>query len=207
MSKANTSVNDSSKKICQALLALMHDKKFDDITVGEITQAAGLSRRTFYRMFSNKFEVLVQYFQDIADDYTFRLEPMESFDIYQLSLDFFTFWDINRDFMNFLHKNAMECVFAQELNRMSVQHLDYRFRNLKISDEVRESSLYFLSGGFTTLLFFWLDADSECTAEEFASKFSKSIRSIVRTNYVFDGAKPTHDHLAEDKYAEESVQS
>ena len=51
----------SRKKLANALLTLMKNDNFKDITVTQIAQEADLSRKTFYRLFNDK-EMLIHYF-------------------------------------------------------------------------------------------------------------------------------------------------
>ena len=37
----------------------MNEKSFDDITISELTEKAGLARRTFYRNYSSKEEIII----------------------------------------------------------------------------------------------------------------------------------------------------
>ena len=46
---------------------LFLDRGFDDVTVEEICAAAGLSRRSFFRYFSAKEEIVVTVFADMAE--------------------------------------------------------------------------------------------------------------------------------------------
>ena len=42
-----------------ALLGLMRDVEFDKISVVEICEAAGITRRIFYRLFETKYDCLI----------------------------------------------------------------------------------------------------------------------------------------------------
>ena len=52
----------SKKAISSALLKVMEIYSYNEITVTQITQEAGLSRKTFYRHFNDKEQVLNYYF-------------------------------------------------------------------------------------------------------------------------------------------------
>src|ERR1700751_221022 len=49
---------DSRGRLEQAAIALFIERGFDDTTVAEIAERAGLTERTFFRHFSDKREVL-----------------------------------------------------------------------------------------------------------------------------------------------------
>ena len=49
---------ESRRKMVRALLALMRQYDYREITVTQIAQEARLSRKTFYRLFSDKDDIL-----------------------------------------------------------------------------------------------------------------------------------------------------
>ena len=55
MNYTNGKIAEQSRnKIARGLLQVMEQYDFKDITVTQIAQEAGLSRKTFYRLFSGK---------------------------------------------------------------------------------------------------------------------------------------------------------
>jgi probable dihydroxyacetone kinase regulator len=63
-----TSRQTTKNAIAQAMKALMRDRSFRDITVHDITQASGVSHKTFYYHFCDKYDVV---------NWIFRTEVME----------------------------------------------------------------------------------------------------------------------------------
>ncbi len=57
-SKTNAGKARSQSRIVCALFSLMRNKKFDDITVTELCDTAGVVRKTFYRNFESKTAVV-----------------------------------------------------------------------------------------------------------------------------------------------------
>lgn len=55
--------------IFEALILLMKQKPYDDIAISEITNRAGVSRMTYYRTYTSKEDILIQYFQDSRPEY------------------------------------------------------------------------------------------------------------------------------------------
>lgn len=52
-------------KFAIALLLIMKQYDFSDITITQITQETQLSRKTFYRLYHTNEEVLDDYFQNL----------------------------------------------------------------------------------------------------------------------------------------------
>ena len=55
--------------ISQALLLLMYEKPYGDITIGEITKRAGVNRSNYYRHFETKDSIVVFYLDSIMKEY------------------------------------------------------------------------------------------------------------------------------------------
>lgn len=63
MNRSNGSIaQESRKKFAMALFELMKVYQYNEITVTQLAQEAELSRKTFYRLFNDKDEVLKQLF-------------------------------------------------------------------------------------------------------------------------------------------------
>lgn len=73
MSGNNRMVEKSKKAIKDALLEIMYEKDFKQITVNELLKRANISRGTFYAHFSNLEDVRQQLIKDLFDhaDYLF----------------------------------------------------------------------------------------------------------------------------------------
>ena len=69
----NPTALQSKQWIYEALFTLMSIKPYNSITISELTKKADLSRRTFYRNFDSKDDVLQYYLSKIVDEYTKRL--------------------------------------------------------------------------------------------------------------------------------------
>ena len=55
----NKTALQSQKQIAEAMMALLGEKPFSQITVSELCKAAGISRQTFYTLFTSRENVMV----------------------------------------------------------------------------------------------------------------------------------------------------
>lgn len=74
MNKTDNPISVKSKQwIMESLVSLMENKPFKEITISEISDNAQLVRRTFYRNFSSKEDVLQAYFNMLVKEFEDRL--------------------------------------------------------------------------------------------------------------------------------------
>ena len=67
----------SRKYICDAMIMLLKKKKYDDVTINDIVNKAGVSRMTFYRQFYDKKEIIRAIIEERTNDYMSKLEGTE----------------------------------------------------------------------------------------------------------------------------------
>jgi AcrR family transcriptional regulator len=63
--KINPQVRRSREWMMEALLLLMDTMPYDKITISDITKKAGLARQTFYRNYSGKDDIILQYLDSV----------------------------------------------------------------------------------------------------------------------------------------------
>jgi AcrR family transcriptional regulator len=69
MNKKKEATTLVKKCIVDALLLLMNEKDFDDITITEICTKADVSRMAYYRNYYTKKDIIIEYLKDIAEDF------------------------------------------------------------------------------------------------------------------------------------------
>ena len=80
MRRKNITSEMMMEYIEQALLLLMKDKAYPDITIGEITAKAGVNRSTYYRHFDTKESIIHSYLDSIMETYQQRFQQLHSQD-------------------------------------------------------------------------------------------------------------------------------
>lgn len=114
-SSNNPSAVRSQKEITDALLALMHEHPYNEITIKQILLESKLARKTFYRNFDSKDDVLISLLRKNLDEY---------FDIVNnarggVLTTIFEFADRNQELLMLLDKNDMMHIVLQCLNSFS----------------------------------------------------------------------------------------
>ena len=93
----------TKRRIALALMELLDEKAFGEITVTEITDRAGVSRMTYYRNYKSKEDIFVQALSDILDEYHREFQALSDghshYGDYENLLHCFTYFEKHRDFI------------------------------------------------------------------------------------------------------------
>lgn len=108
----NPSSQRSQKMITDALLSLMKKYPYPEITVKQIILEAELARKTFYRNFTSKDDVLNSYIDSVILEYTQALttKPEDPLSV------IFGFCEKKRRLLKLLDKNDMLHILLLRLN-------------------------------------------------------------------------------------------
>ena len=162
----------SKQKLVQALLVLMRQYDYKEITVTQIAQESRLSRRTFYRLFSDKDEILALFFEELFQTCFTQIKARKVrhyWDVVQL---FFDFWEERRDLLCLLQKNdLLQRVFAQSY-QYSMQVFEF-VRSKETADAFSLPLPYMLAysvGGMHSMLLKWAETGMNVPSAELISK-------------------------------------
>ena len=175
----NPSAIRSKKEITDALVKLMHQNPFSEITVKQIVLEAKLERKTFYNNFSSKEDVLDGIINSAIHEYVIALTKSPDGPLTVI----FEFCDKNRDLLQLLHKNNMLYLLLLKLNvvipelNASLDLSDNPFRTL-IGELEPDYLIAFNIGAIWNVIFKWVDRgmkDSPNSIKETLEEYLKRI--------------------------------
>ena len=136
--------------IAQALLLLMREKPYAEITIGEITHRAGVNRSTYYRHFDTKESIVRFYFNTVMCEYRQAFSELQSMDftLYLLTM-FQTFYQHKEDLL-LLHKEGLSIYLLDVL--MAHFRFEEMAKGAPVEQQYRAS--YHL-GGINNNLLLW----------------------------------------------------
>jgi AcrR family transcriptional regulator len=173
---------DVKKYLCTALLLLMEQKNYQDITVTDIAKKAGVSRMTYYRTYSSKEDILIQYFNDVALNFLNHVQNQKNITLYELNVAFFTFFGEHRNLISLLRKaNLIELSFQTFIGQLERFYLEVHG-----NDNIDTSTNYyihFIAGGLSIALIPWIEHGCLETPEQMA----KLIASFINDSHSSDG--------------------
>lgn len=162
----------SSDVFLMALLELLKEKAYIDISISELCRKAGLSRNTFYKFFSEKDALLEYLKEDIALGFveyrkTIVKENLSS--QMEAFVHYFSFWYQLRDWVDVLVKNDLWEQIAmpeeREISLLSPRNWD---SYLVDTPKTMEMMHTFLAAGCVRLVKWWSLNNYEKTPTEMA---------------------------------------
>ena len=171
----NPSAIRSREMLTTALLALMQKKPYADISIKDISLKADLNRRTFYRNFTSKDDILFQYGNKLVVQLGLMIQSKNDFSFPTICESYFEFWSLNLDFLMLLKNNNLLYFLFEQFNYFH----DKLHLFLPASHAHAKSSPFsaaFALGGFWSLLVEWLDSGSKQSPNEMAKLICHTIK-------------------------------
>lgn len=177
----NPSAIRSKQQIMNALVRLMKEHPYNEITVKQIILETDLVRKTFYRNFTSKDDVLdawinrkvYEYSQALLD----RSDPLNVI---------FEFCEKNRDFLELLNKNNLMYLLLLRLNDTipliseSTEWEKNPFRKL-IGDLDPDYIIAFNTGAIWNVITKWVDRGMKESPEEIRKILAEYIARLGHT--------------------------
>jgi AcrR family transcriptional regulator len=177
--KKNPLAEQSKKWLIDALLQLMDEKAYQAITIKEITDRAMLSRRTFYRNFKTKEELLSAHFEIICEEYIAFLHQEADLLLPNITKAFFRFWLKHIDFLQILKKNNLLSLLLETLNKFIPEVYNIFKGNLHeyASEDDLKYALAFSVGGYWNMLSLWLQDGATKSPNQLAKVIQDAIHA------------------------------
>lgn len=171
-------VRRTRRLLRDALLALMRERHYDDITVQDILDRADVGRSTFYAHFYDKDDLLLTGLQEIRDLFE-RRGDADGHSEGSLSLELFRHVRQYEGIYSALAGNRAGERVIQHVHRSIAEHLRGRLdRFVPAGPELsppRDVLVAYLENTLVALLKWWLERGSAYSPEQMSSMF----RSLV----------------------------
>ena len=115
----------SRKMITNALMELLKEKPYEEITVTDIAERSQLVRKTFYRNFTGKDEIIECYFQDICKKFICEFKNNQVCNYYEYALIVFRFWKPYGKMLIFLNKKNLFDYFQKAFDQIAPLASDF----------------------------------------------------------------------------------
>lgn len=172
------------KWITDALISLMEEKNFSDISITEIVERADVSRQSFYRHFETKEEIIDDFFnENIVRKFksTFKASPEDT--VYKLLEFYFNFWHENSYVIDLVAKTNYPMQVFDEYDKLMRIHLseslDILANQMNIQNESEKDIIKsFIIGGLYNAKIQWTRTNYEKSPEEMARIVEKMLKQV-----------------------------
>lgn len=160
------------RQIENCLMDLMLTVPYSQITVGDICEKAGLSRKSFYRYFGSKEGCLHGLIDHcILDSHrAYHADPISADDQAKVLECYFIYWQQNNPLLEALCRNEMaNRLLERSMLCVTQEELEFRnFLNADNQDDAFEQALFIVSG-ITGLIIHWHMSGYQKSAAQMAS--------------------------------------
>lgn len=165
----NTKQKNTMTKECifTALLLLMEQKPYEEITITEIARKAGVSRMSYYRLYKSKDDILIQYADQVFSGFMEELKREKKMDRCLFSLRIFQLCRREHRLMKGVF-NAM--MYEQVLDRL-IQYGTYLAKavfGMDMKDDWTDYWIHRIAGEYCLVLRRWVRRGMPETPEEMA---------------------------------------
>ena len=116
MKRKYTPTENLKEFISESLMILMRKKNFADITIGEITDKAGVNRSSYYRNFKSKDELIKYYFNKIIFEHMKKIRLQKDITVKDYLLKMFSHFYQYRKELLLIYKNNLSHLILETFN-------------------------------------------------------------------------------------------
>lgn len=180
MNRTNGKIAERSRKrISEALLAVMKQYDFKEITVTQISQEAGLSRKTFYRLFSGKEDVLAFFFENLYEECLTRIKSMRERRYWDVVQCYFDFCEERRALLMLLKRQNLLTALFEGSYKYSFRVFEC-IRSKEAADSFSLPLPYMLAysgGGMYSMLIKWVEGGMSIPSSLLISELKRAFKS------------------------------
>ncbi|MDR3598180.1 TetR/AcrR family transcriptional regulator [Clostridium sp.] len=164
----NNSQNKLVKEcIFSSLMILMEKKNFQEISITDITNKAGVSRMAYYRNYKSKEDIITNYLDELFEAYLNEITNYEKIDTYQFTYMYFVYFRRHKKLITNLIKANLSILILERFDK----YLHLIFEEILHNDSSEKISKYeinYIAGGLYKVLIQWIDNGLEESDENMA---------------------------------------
>jgi len=160
MNTTNGNIAKQSRKMfIKALFQVMKQYDFHEITVTQLAQEADLSRKTFYRLYKKKEEILSDFFHEVYEECFAYIKKKGVHHYWEVVQVYFDYWEGKKELLLLLKKHNLLYCFSEFSYQYSFSIFEF-VRTKKVKAAFEPLLPYLLSyslGGMQSLLIKWVE--------------------------------------------------
>lgn len=186
-STKNPTAIRSQNEITNTLLQLMHSYPYNEITVKQIIIESKIARKTFYRNFQSKDDVLDSYITYIMHQYVQSLKTQANGQLSNILDIIFSFCMQNKEFLILLRDNHMMHIVLEKWNMFiptihdQVVHADCTLFHT-FSEKQVSYIIAFNVGAVWNIIMKWIEYDMQDPADVIKDTLLKYLNNLTYPN-------------------------
>lgn len=158
MRRKNTTSYMMKTYIAEGLLLLLEGNAYEEISIHEITDRAGVNRSTYYRNFSSKENIIRFYYESLLTEFQTLSNNRPHITLKSYLHCMFTFFAE--------HKKQLMLLYEQKLSYLLLDTLNEVFiHNTSNDDFSSQFSVYYHTGGIFNTFLLWFKNDMKQSPE------------------------------------------
>jgi len=162
MNTGNGKIAEQSKrKFADALLKVMQQYDFKEITITQLAQEADLSRKTFYRLFADKDGILSYIFDTLYTECFAQIKTQHIQRYWDVVQCYFNFWEERKEILLLFRQSRLLPVLFDGAYRYSFSIFEF-IRSPDVAEQYSAQLPYLLAyslGGMHSMLLKWVEND------------------------------------------------
>ena len=170
----------SKKKIANALLVVLQQYDYKEITITQLTQEAKLSRKTFYRLFTYKEDVLSYLFENLYIECFEQIKSQRTQCYWDIVQCYFDFWEERKALLHIFRQSTLLPVLFDGAYKYSLSIFEY-VRSKDVVEQLSEQLPYLLAysiGGMHSMLLKWVENDMTIPSCVLVEQLKNSFQSM-----------------------------
>ena len=185
--KTDARIVKTKGKLYSSFLNMLREKLFEDITVNEICEVAGVRRATFYKHFNDKYDFLAVMTEDLVGTFDAKMQtgkyknfPVEYHIAYVHQL--IDFLISQKDVIALMLKSNLTPKLIATIISINFKSIHERLKMSVANGERLVASEYtvaaMLAGGIGTVIVAWLEDDMKTPRDEFIKEIEKMVYAV-----------------------------
>lgn len=183
MRDTSARMKQTKDSIAESLVSLIENNNYDEITIQEVASGCNISRRTIYRHFRTKDEILSYSFRSCLIKLADYISLQDTKDLHKLCLTYFKFWEENMDRLLMMNDAGVLFRFGSEFDSLVSVITDRmlsRASSVPLSPEEISMFRYkfaYETAGFWQITEIWSQEQPRRSAEEMAEIMVKIVEN------------------------------
>ncbi len=156
----------TKESVFTALMKLLNNHSYSEISITEITKVAGVSRAAFYRNYDSKEDILIFYLRELFEKLIEQLELLENKNKMNRIILFFSYFKDHKEFINKLVIADLSHIFYEQFCIYVTNFFESESVKFNDSHFYERYFSQFISSGLFRVLIEWIKYGAVDSIEE-----------------------------------------